>query len=69
MPLAIVNSITGATSSANPNTDPNEVLKNILIELRVISSILLADVKSLHIEEDTAALRQDQVTEIPNPLI
>lgn len=69
MPLAILNPINGATSSANPNTNPDDVLDNILIELRVISSILLAERQGLPIVEDTVALRKDQCNEIPNPLI
>ena len=69
MPAAIVNLQTGAVASAGPNTGDGDVLKNILLELRVISMILLADVQMQEIVETVEQLRQDVVNDIPKPLI
>ena len=69
MPAAIVNLQTGAVASAGPNTSEYDVYKNILLELRVISTILLAEVQGQPVAESVEQLRQDVVNAIPNPLI
>lgn len=69
MPASILRLTTGGNASASPNTGSDVVLENILIELRVISEILLANTKGQALAESVAQLRQDVVTEIPNPVI
>ena len=69
MPAGIVNIQTGAVASAGPNTGDGDVLKNILLELRVISMILLAEVQDQPVAETVEQLRQDVVNDIPKPLI
>ena len=69
MPLAIVDPVTGNVSSASNQTSDLALRSNILIELRVISAILLADMQKLTVVETVEQLRQDQVTAIPNPPI
>lgn len=69
MPAAIVDAASGNVSSASNQTSDQALRANILIELRVISAILLAQMQNVSLVETVEQLRQDQVTAIPNPPI
>lgn len=69
MTLGIIDVNSGITTDQTPNTNPDVYLKNILIELRVITSILLAENNGQSVIETADQLRLDQVTEFPKPII
>lgn len=69
MPASIVSLTSGGSASATPNTGTDQVMANILIEMRVQSAILLSLVQGQGVVESLAQLRQDVTTEIPNPPI